>query len=169
MRPTLSRRINPKYGKHRIASGCCFNEADAFASDQPEIRIRAERRLGASMRPTLSRRINQARRERAATRPHASMRPTLSRRINTQGSGVFLVSPLASMRPTLSRRINQVGENVRYVDLLASMRPTLSRRINCADGIHFRGQRCRFNEADAFASDQPDRSSPMYTGAIRLQ
>ena len=60
----------------------CFNEADAFASDQRRCpRVGHTERI-ASMRPTLSRRINKSYFEIVDSAPAASMRPTLSRRIN---------------------------------------------------------------------------------------
>ena len=89
----------------------CFNEADAFASDQPRGLVRHLHESAASMRPTLSRRINLDTRNAQLDDYMASMRPTLSRRINRKGGVAPMKNNHASMRPTLSRRINaQFGE-----------------------------------------------------------
>ena len=132
-----------------------FNEADAFASDQPRIHPSCGLRHGASMRPTLSRRINI---------PAAMVDLLFFFGFNeadafASDQRITCVYPVdnilnASMRPTLSRRINVLRDRRFDGIVRASMRPTLSRRINRGQVRSHRRERGRFNEADAFASDQ---------------
>ena len=140
MRPTLSRRINVSISMRPSGALIRFNEADAFASDQPASSRRQCLAGSASMRPTLSRRINAETSRKTRRHRRASMRPTLSRRINAYAPLECGFLPRASMRPTLSRRINADAHE-----------------SGCAA---FGG----FNEADAFASDQHTRG-----GFLRIQ